>query len=76
MGGENSELKMAMGNITVADYSINTKSALTMSREIISAPIVMEPYRCDNIHHGHGFCHFAVSGYNRTILIREDEADS
>ncbi|PVH84014.1 hypothetical protein DL98DRAFT_91875 [Cadophora sp. DSE1049] len=67
---------MVMRNITAAYYGINIKSTLTMSRESTCAPIVMDPYHCDDDHGGHGFCHFTYNGKNHSTPVRMDEANA
>jgi len=76
VGGDTSAYTMAMKNITAADYGINIKSTLSMSRNATCAPVIMEPYRCDNDHGGQGYCHFTYYGNNHSTPVRMDEANA
>ncbi|KAH7379892.1 hypothetical protein BKA64DRAFT_238174 [Cadophora sp. MPI-SDFR-AT-0126] len=76
IGGGSSAYTMIMRNITAAYYGINIKSSLTMSRESTCAPIIMDPYQCDDEHGNHGFCHFTYNGKNHSTPVRMDEANA
>ena len=76
VGGDTSAYTMVMKNITAADYGINVKSTLSTSRNVTCAPIIMEPYRYDDDHGGHGYCHFTYHGFNHSTPVRMDEADA
>lgn len=76
VGGDTSAYTMVVQNISAIHYGINIESTLTMSRETTCAPIVMDPYRCDDDRGGHGYCHFTYNGKNHSTLVRMDEANA
>ncbi|KAG4430040.1 hypothetical protein IFR05_014479 [Cadophora sp. M221] len=76
IGGDSSAYTMTMKNITAAYIGINVDSSLTMSRESTCAPIIMDPYQCDDDHGSHGYCHFTYNGRNNSIPVRMDDANA
>ncbi|KAH7327038.1 hypothetical protein BKA65DRAFT_61505 [Rhexocercosporidium sp. MPI-PUGE-AT-0058] len=76
VGGDSSAYTMTMKNITAAYYGINVDSTLSVSRENTCAPIIMDPYHCDDGHGGHGYCHFTYNGMNHTTPVRMDTANA